>query len=124
MIRGKAFVWGALIVILAEPAWAEAQPSPQGDSWASIALLPDWSGNRNADGTNANTQNQPLQLTPAFKARQDGLLAQANARNNDIHSNTKLCIPVGALRVMTRLNRLYEFLFTPGQITVIPQTNE
>ena len=116
------------ILLLATTALASAQEAPQGDTWQSIAQLPDWSGNwlidRAADGTNANASLAPMRLTPLYKARQDKLLAEAEARNNDIHSNTKLCIPVGALRVMTRLNRLYEFVFTPGQITIIPQTNE
>lgn len=100
---------------------------PQGDTYASIAKLPDWSGqwelDRAPDGRNANNYLPDLPLTPLYKAKREAFLAVL-AKTHDVASNTKLCIPVGALRVMMRITRLFEFLDTPGQVTVIPQSFE
>lgn len=112
---------------LAAPAFAESD-NPQGRSWAEIAKLPDWTGNWRVDRldgkANANEKLAPLPLTPLYEKRRNAMIAQAKRLGDDVNTNTKLCIPVGALRVMMRVGRIYEFLFTPGQVTIIPQSFE
>src|ERR1700743_2156824 len=60
------------------PAVATGAPSgPQGDTWASIAKLPDWQGIWELDGrgggksTLAAARPAPAKLTPAAQAKLD-----------------------------------------------------
>src|SRR5262245_20771601 len=106
-------------VISATPVLAPDASSAQVDPWENLGQLPDWwkdnwEGDRAAGGGNANSYLPELPLTPVFKKKRDEMVAQAKRLGGDTNTNTKLCIPVGALRVMMRITRLYEFIFTPG----------
>jgi hypothetical protein len=86
------------------------------------------SGNWEVDGPpgggNPNNYLPALNLTPLYQQKRADLIATAKRLGDDFNTNTKVCVPVGALRVMMRIGRLIEFVVTPGQITVIPQSNE
>lgn len=121
------FALGAAMM-LGPVAAQDNSASPQGDSYTSIAKLPDWQGNWVVDpppgGGNPNDFLPELNLTPLYLQKREAMIAEAKRLGDDFNTNTKVCVPVGALRVMMRIGRIYEFLFTPGQITVIPQSNE
>jgi hypothetical protein len=95
-------------------------PGPQGDTYASIAQLPDWSGawvipfgefarengrQRVPDDPNA------ARLTPRYAE----MAAAYPARR---HSNSEACLPTGMPNVM-RYAFAVEFLFTPGRVTIL-----
>ena len=99
-----------------------AAPSgPLGDSWESIAMLPDISGPWEYISQSREARAVP-QLTPKYAVIMAELNEIYSRESRDVPSNTKLCIPTGPM--MTAPFVLYEFLLTPGLITVTPDNNE
>lgn len=116
----------ALSCLLLVPSVACAQAadvSPQGRDWASIAKLPDFTGSWAVDRFRSlNQNNDPIPLKAPYDKIMADLRRVTQSPNGDVPSNSKLCVPNGP--VMVAPTRLYEFLFTPGQVTIIPQNNE
>jgi hypothetical protein len=101
---------------------AEAH-GPQGKTWAEIARLPDFAGSwETANFVAANRSTEATPFTPLFQKVLDANRDAAKA-GGDVASNTKLCIPSGSASVMEAPGRTYEFLFQPGEITLVPQDN-
>ncbi len=95
----------------------------QGRSWAEIAKLPDFSGSwETGKFTAANRSSEATPFTPTFQKVLDANREVAKT-GGDVASNTKLCIPSGTASVMEAPTRTYEFLYQPGEITIIPQDN-
>jgi hypothetical protein len=112
---------GATLSTTALAATPPAKSSPQGDTWTSIAKLPDWSGvweldwQRRAGGL-AAMRPQPPKLTPEYQKRYDEYRAgQAQGLNQQ--TDTANCVPPGMPQIMTQPYPV-EFLFTPGKVTV------
>src|SRR5262245_18711267 len=89
------------------PAQAAEQSAPQGDSWESIAKLPDWSGRwesyREPGQGNPRDAMGPIPLTPEFDRILKAMLKQSEEAGHDVPSNTKLCIPTGLPDLMMRV---------------------
>jgi hypothetical protein len=99
---------------------APARSGPQGESWASIAKLPDWGGVweldwRSFDGSSA-TGEKPPRLTPEYAKRHAEFLA-AQKRGERIQASTANCVPPGMPAIMAQPFPV-EFLFTPGKVTL------
>ena len=114
---------GALASTLATAAGTTdgkaAQANLPGNTWSSIAQLPDWSGVWELDwqrtGLAAARGGMP-KLTPAYAARlQKYREEQQNGKNQQ--TNTANCEPPGMPQIMTQPYPV-EFLFTPGKVTV------
>jgi len=105
---------------------ATTWPGPQGDTYASIAKLPDWSGfwafylkggAQQAAAVAAGTDHGLVHLTPAYAK----LRAAASAAK--AQENLSRCLPAGVPGVM--LHRiLFQYLFTPGQVTMLFEDGE
>lgn len=117
-----AVVWAVGFCALLSPTWAgqRSASGPQGDTYQSIAQLPDWSGawvipfsefnkenGRQRDPTDPNA--------PPFTPRFAGMAADYPVRR---HSNAEACLPTGMPNVM-RYAFAIEFLFTPGRVTLL-----
>ncbi|HEU4619900.1 MAG TPA: hypothetical protein VFV10_17810 [Gammaproteobacteria bacterium] len=90
--------------------------SPQGDTWESIAKLPDWSGLWEPT-FGGGRGNQGPELTPEYAARlAQYRAAQKSGRIQDTPSAN--CVPPGLPGIMTQPYPI-EFLFTPGKVTVL-----
>lgn len=133
----------AALVVPVTPAqdWQDfKRPTPTAADWAAIAKLPDFSGvwemplgdaslveqpgtpeqkprsprkAASTSGRPASVKQPSLPLTPAWVAKMKYLNAhppQDNAQAN--------CVPNGMPEIM-RLPYPYEFLLTPGQVTII-----
>jgi len=112
----------AAIALSFVPAFA-AQ-SPQGDTWASIAQLPDWSGTFSLDlvghlSEGSASRNDPtdaisraVPLTPKYFA------LRANDSTGGKQPDLAQCLPAGVPGVMLHTIEL-EFLFTPGRVTML-----
>jgi hypothetical protein len=90
-----------------------------GNTWSSIAQLPDWSGVWELDwqrtGLAAARGGMP-KLTPEYAARLEKYREeQKNGKNQQ--TNTANCEPPGMPQIMTQPYPV-EFLFTPGKVTV------
>jgi hypothetical protein len=100
-------------------AKARAGGGPQGDSWTSIAKLPDWSGVWELDYRAGGGPRVPP-AAPHLTAESAAKLAAyqaAQKRGEQEQSETANCVPPGMPGVMTQPYPV-EFLFTPGKVTV------
>ena len=113
-----------------------AEKSPQGNTWDSIKALPDWSGVWGLDdasfakvvaassAADGNPNIPPLTAKYAALRRENG--AANGGRGPDgkgVVTNSVNCIPDGMPGVMIA-PFAFEFLFTPGRVTIIPEDNE
>jgi len=92
-----------------------------GDSWRSIARLPDWSGVWELDWrssfTGAALVDKKLpQLTPRYAASFAKYQA-AQTRGEEEQTEQANCVPPGMPGIMTQPYPI-EFLFTPGKVTI------
>jgi len=107
---------------LAEGAQAEgARPGNlQGDTWESIAKLPDWQGiwelNWQGRGGLAAARPAPPKLMPAAQAKLDAY-KKAQASGKDLQPDQANCLPPGMPNIMTQPYPI-EFLYRPGMVVI------
>jgi hypothetical protein len=104
---------------------AGAAPLP-GATWNSIAKLPDWSGvwafylagggQEAAEDANGNDSGR-VKLTPEYSKK------RAEAAAAHAQQNLSLCLPAGTPGVLTH-RILFEFLFSPGRVTMLFEDGE
>src|SRR5215470_8923088 len=123
MRRAVSVIWVSVIAMSAgAPATADvpasAKASPQGDTWASIAKLPDWSGVWDFDYRSGGglARPAPPHLTPEAQNKLDAY-REAQKRGEEQQTNTANCVPPGMPQIMQQPYPV-EFLFTPGKVTV------
>ncbi len=94
-------------------------PSIPGNTWASIAKLPDWSGIWELDWMHNRSlmHATPPDLTPEWQAKYNTYLADQK-KGEDLQGSSANCFPVGMPQIMTQPYPI-EFLFTPGKVTMI-----
>jgi hypothetical protein len=108
---------------------------PQGDTWISISRLPDWKGAWGLDqesfrrGADSATKTGPspnrAPLTPEWEAKRLANGAFNGGRGPDatgVINNSATCRPNGVPDIM-QAPYAFEFLFTPGQVTIVPENN-
>jgi hypothetical protein len=109
----------------ASVAWGEAK-GPQGNDYASIARLPDWSGAWiipwdafAAENEQQRSPAYPLSqlLTPEYTAMFQAYANDTGQTRARI-SNSEACLPSGMPNAM-RYAFALEFLFTPGRVTMV-----
>lgn len=107
------------VLVLTGIATGEAQipskwPGAQGDTYKSIALLPDWSGTwAKPDHVSAKGEARPPEFSPPFKPDYAPAL-----RTQTTKANAEMCLPGGMPGIMG-VPLGYEFLFTPGRVTIL-----
>jgi hypothetical protein len=121
----------------AENAWLASKPSgPQGLTIDQIKQLPDWSGawaldnvsfgkTREASGsTTPNNPNVP-DFTPKWAAYRlaNGAANGGQGPAGGVPNNAAKCIPDGMPGIMTTPLD-FEYLFTPGRVTIIASNGE
>ncbi len=115
---------------------ADNWPGLQGRSYQEIAKMPDWSGTFALDpasfaagrhiATDPNPKNPDhAPLNADYEAKR---LANGAARNGQgpltgVINNSAKCIPNGMPDVMSAPYG-FQFLLTPGQVTIIPDNNQ
>lgn len=135
MIRRSTTInnWLALLCAVSAgfgvAAQAATPDSPQGDTWASIAQLPDWSGTwaLNREGHEFGTKE-------AHSVSADGKVGFVpftpkaarmllDAQRSDKTVNLARCLPAGVPGVMLHTINL-EWLFTPGRVSMLTENGE
>jgi hypothetical protein len=95
----------------------------QGQTWASIAKLPDWQGIWQLDWEHNPKLlggMAPGPLTPTAQAKLDKFLAlQKNGEN--LQTQDANCLPTGMPGIMTEPYPI-EFLFNPGMVVMLIET--
>ena len=113
--RFSLFALVAAAIVASAP---QAQSGPQGDTWDSIAKLPDFGGLWEITfGGGPGGAGEPPALTPPYAAR----LAEYNqaAARGDIEDGpTANCVPNGMPSIMTQPYPI-EILLTPGKVTIL-----
>ncbi len=105
----------ALALVAAGPA--AAQSERRGQTWASIAELPDLGGGVWEITGGGAFATPPPELTPEHAARAEAYAA-AQARGEIEDTPTANCVPPGVPVVMWEPYPL-EFLVTPGKVTIM-----
>ena len=118
-LAGLALLATGALTWAAAPA-SETPTGPQGDTWASIAKLPDWQGIWELDfrggGGLAGARPAPARLTPAAQAKLDAY-KKAQESGKDLQPEQANCLPPGMPQMMTQPYPI-EFLYTPGKVAI------
>src|SRR5690606_9995910 len=95
-----------------------AQSGPQGETWESIAKLPDFGGLWEVTfGGGPRAPGAQPELTPLYAARLREY-QEAQARGEIEDSPTANCVPNGMPSIMTQPYPI-GLLFTPGKVTIL-----
>jgi hypothetical protein len=128
------FLAVVVCVSLAAPARAQPRSGSQGETYASIAELPDWSGVwvipfaafRAEQVRHGNPQSPDAPpLAPDYAARRAAFRSRAATGKDEegveaVRSNEEICLPTGMPNVM-RFAFAIEVLFTPGRVTILAE---
>jgi hypothetical protein len=91
-----------LVVLAALPLVAQAQSGPQGDTWESIAKLPDFGGLWEITfGGGPGGPGEPPAFTPTYAARLKSY-QEAQARGDIEDGPAANCVPNGMPAIMTQ----------------------
>ena len=106
------------IAVFAAAPLAAQKSGPQGDSWESIAKLPDFSGLWEVTfGGGPRAGGEPPQFTPEYAAKLQAF--QAASQRGEIEDGPSAnCVPNGMPAIMTQPYPI-EILFTPGKVTIL-----
>jgi hypothetical protein len=117
-----------LIIISAgmfAPAWAAStiNPPPQAKDWAALANLPDWSGvwTPNITDQDARVHSDPVPWNKAAAA-QIAQLEKAEEQG-DPKGLFVNCLPEAMPSWMLITHNAMEFLFTPGRVTILGESD-
>lgn len=133
MLRACSIAALGLTACMAAIAASQAA-SPQGDSWDSIKKLPDWSG------VWTRYHQQPGKAAPPPAGAQASAEVRAaggdavsftpeyakiaiDAAQRRAQQNLSYCLPAGTPGILQH-NVLYEYLFTPGRVTMLFEDGE
>jgi hypothetical protein len=131
----STFFFLAVLTGVGYPIAGDAQRSgPQGETYASIEELPDWSGvwvipfaafraEQLRRGNPQSPDAPPLALD--YAARRAAFRSRAATGEDPegvepVRSNEEICLPTGMPHVM-RFAFAIEFLFTPGRVTILTE---
>lgn len=107
--------------VLAIACPAGAAPSLQNGGWQAIVQLPDWTRVRSiANFVNFSQTKGALPLKPQY-AKELAAARAVNRAGGNLVSPTYHCVPNGMPMMMASPGGVYEFLVTPGQVTIIAE---
>jgi hypothetical protein len=126
-MRALIVLYGALTSLLfgatGYAADSVINPPPKPAEWAALAKLPDWSGSWNPDMTDQFRQmgSNPTPWTDAARAQ----IAQMEAEEKAGHPRGLFidCLPEGMPSWMLITHNALEFLFTPGRVTMLGESD-
>lgn len=101
------------------PPPVKLDPGIVGNTYASIAKLPDWSGIWELDWMHNRSLMHavPPKLTPEWQAKFE-TYRKGQAEGKNVQGESANCFPVGMPQIMTQPYPV-EFLFTPGKVTMV-----
>jgi hypothetical protein len=126
MALGLALLAGPAVGQMATPT----SPPPEGvsegqgaahpkGSYAELDALPDWGGIWFVQAGRPGGEAPPTpKLKGAYRERYDAWRAEVAANSGVLRRDRSNCSPPGLPRIMQLAQYPYEFLFTPGRVTV------
>ena len=125
--QGRVFAVVLVTALGASAAYAaspsDINPPPTAKDWADIAKLPDWSGVWNVNETwqNQEITRNPTPWTPKAAKQIAAMLAEEKAGHpRGLYVD---CLPEGMPTWMMIYHNAFEFLFTPGRVTILGETD-
>ena len=114
-------VCGAMSAVRAEDP--EINPPPKASDWAALAKLPDWSGvwTPSLTDQNARMKADPIPWNPAAAKEAAKLVAAEKA--GDPKGLFVNCLPESMPSWMLITHNAMEFLFTPGRVTILGESD-
>ncbi|WP_353230532.1 hypothetical protein [Novosphingobium sp.] len=126
-VRALRRMLGVLALVATTPAMAapvdSVVPPPTAADWAAIATLPDWSGTWLPDMRDQEAQitANPTPWQPAIQKQVDYWTHEEDAgRPRGLLVN---CLPHGMPSLMLITHNAQEFLFTPGRVTLLGESD-
>ncbi len=134
-IMRQTCVLGCLTLVLSVIAGLPAQSAaaldegdiinkaPSQADWTALGKLPDWSGSWNSDQTlqHKEVTSNPFPWNPKAKAYSDHMMAEAKAgRPHNLNTD---CLPEGMPTWVLINDNTVEYLFTPGRVTILGETD-
>ena len=118
--------WAGLAATVSPAVAASADlvnPPPAATDWTALAALPDWSGVWNPDITDQNAENvrNPPSWNPAAAAKIAAL--QAREQAGDPKGLFVNCLPEGMPSWMLISHNALEFVFSPGRVTLLGESD-
>lgn len=122
-------IWAALAVLAMNAAVSASEPAPifnpkpELADWTALGRLPDWTGTWQPDVTDwmKKSTTEPVPWTPSAAAKiKDLQRAEAAGNPRGVHNT---CLPLGMPGSMMINFNLLEFLFTPGRVTMLGETD-
>jgi hypothetical protein len=117
---------GCIALLPGATAWAEEtviNPPPQAKDWADLAKLPDWSGvwTPNVADQEKRETSDPIPWNPKAAAQIAQLQAAEQAGSpKGLFVN---CLPESMPSWMLITHNAMEFLFTPGRVTILGESD-
>jgi hypothetical protein len=98
-------------------------PPPTARDWTNLANLPDWSGTWNPSlrGQNEEIKKHPVPWTPKVAEEIARMIADNKAGHP--HNLFVNCLPQGMPSWMLITHNAIEFLFTPGRVTILGESD-
>jgi len=116
---GLLLSWLAAPVLAAEQAAATLNSAPTAKDWAALAQLPDWSGvwTPFISDQNKRITTDPVPWQPKVAEQIAFMVAEENAgRPRGLFID---CLPEGMPTWMLITHNAFEFVFTPGRVTIL-----
>ncbi len=109
---------GASFAAMPLQAAAPAANTGPGNSWASIAQLPDWQGIWELDWQHSGALKRPAppKLTPSAQAKLD-TYKKGQESGRGLQPDQANCLPPGMPQIMTQPYPI-EFLYRPGMVVI------
>ncbi len=123
--RKRSVLLAAAVLCVGSPVRAEEQaastvnPPPKPADWAAIAKLPDWSGvwTPYISDQDKRIKTDPVPWQPKVAEQIAALVAEEKAgRPKGLFID---CLPEGMPTWMLITHNAFEFLFTPGRVTIL-----
>ena len=98
-------------------------PTPTAHDWADLAKLPDWGGTWNPSRRvqDGELTKHPVPWTP--KAAEEIARTIADSKAGHPHNLFVNCLPEGMPSWMLITHNAIEFLFTPGRVTILGESD-
>lgn len=120
-MRNRSLVLAACLAVACASGTAHTQVATS--DWAALAALPDWSGTWIPDVADQSAQitGNPPPWLPAVAAQAARLAAEEKAgRPKGLFVD---CLPHGMPALMLKSHNPIEFLFTPGRVTLLGESD-
>jgi len=116
-------VWAIAVIPHSVAAQVANNPVPTASDWAKLARLPDWSGSWNPSLVRQYEEIEKNPVPWNAGAAEEIARIAADATSGHPHELFENCLPQGMPSWMLITHNALEFLFTPGRVTILGESD-